>query len=195
MSNPESSSLLPASASYLDPPKTSLSLTAQAAWHTENAMLGLPPSPSIAARTQSNRDDYLKFQTSQRPEREIALALLIILTFLEAPLWCTATATSSDPLSVLSVATCTLPNSPQIYLTSTLPHPPPLLTTILELSCYTFLLHLVHLNIKASFSLSNFLADKLAAFRAIITLVAAIDSIVFMFNISTTTVRVAPYVR
>jgi hypothetical protein len=207
----ETSSLLPSSHSYLHPTalpsNTNLTTIQAAAWHVENALLGLPPdsaisNPSGLCYTQANRFAYLKFQTSQNPEREICLAVLVLVTALEAPLWCLR---GSPSLSLLSSPECTAPghSSSQIYL-SQLPYLPPLASVAVELICYAFLLHLVSLNVKASFSISRFISRPLPFSRACLTVLAVLDTLYFLvcllwapqqppsFRLS---FRLAPYIR
>lgn len=148
----EKTSLLHQSNEYLHPKRpgaSPLTQIEQAAWHTENAMLGAFPDSEIAGLHLEHRLAYLKFQTSQNPEREIILAVLVFVTFMEVPLWCLL---PSDAASYFAYPSsyCHAPDASQIYL-SNLPYLPPGLSVPLELTCYAFLLRLVYLNIKASF--------------------------------------------
>ncbi|GMI43130.1 hypothetical protein TrCOL_g9080 [Triparma columacea] len=158
-----------------------------ASWYVEAAIRGKVP-PEVQGKTREDRQNYVKFEKSQNPERPIVLTVLIALTFLELPLWC-------NP----STLQCNPPNDPdsQVYL-SQLPYLSPLVSCSTEIVCYLFLLYLSYLELKFYKSFNSLPPTSKASTS--LALLALADS-VFYFLISSLLsmpqplFRLAPYVR
>ena len=167
-----------------------LDALARAAWNVEDAVRGFPPRDYKNA-TCAQRAAYLLTETLRYPWRGVMLGLLIVLTYLELPLWCLHKhAARSSPWS-FSAAQCTAPDGSQIYL-SGLQYLPIGFSVLLEISIYSFLLVYEFFELRARGPKRFW--GTFRRVRAIATLVALLDAIVFGC-VRQSTYRLAPYCR
>ncbi|GMH46792.1 hypothetical protein TrVE_jg9970 [Triparma verrucosa] len=93
-----------------------------ASLHFYYAFHGIPSPPNTRETTNGQWEAHLKFSKSENPERFICIFVLILVTFLETPLWCATgdgtseSAAATTTFSFLTTDHCDSPTESQIYL-------------------------------------------------------------------------------
>jgi len=168
-----------------------LDTVSKAAWHVEDAVRGFPPR-DLSKATYAERDLYIQTEKLRYPWRGICIALLLVLTYLELPLWCLIpSAPAYSNIFSFADANCAAPDSGHIYL-SGFRYLPIGFSVLVEVALYVFLL------VYESFELSSrgparFL-KTFRVFRAGLTVAALLDALVFI-GLKQSSIRIAPYSR
>jgi len=181
---------------------TPLTPTMRAAWLIEEAVRGLPVHKRPATTPVSMRQSYLVYMRMENLY-QLTLIILLILTFLEAPLWCLGTGdTATAPFAYNSPSvTCPAPDGGFIYL-SQLPYVPVGIGAIVELLCYTVWLIravLVYGTATQKTGGKTSTETRLWQIRLAATTIAIVDTIIYATIIAVPgtvpTMRLAPFMR
>ncbi|GMI17234.1 hypothetical protein TrLO_g3296 [Triparma laevis f. longispina] len=176
-----------------DPSSSKLDSLHLSSLHFYYAFHGLPSPPNLSETTTANLNAYLKFSKSENPERYIIIAILILLTFLETPLWCTSTA--DGIFSFLTEQhSCESPTESQIYLS--LPSSSYLqymYTIPVEVLCNLYLLYLSYLELLTLPSSSRFPPPRLPFLRLLLPILSLFDTLILIIFLPP--FRISPYFR
>ena len=184
---------------------TPMTAAMQAAWLVEDAMRGVPPKERSVYMPVWQRAAYLIYQELDMVYNG-TIVVLMVLTFLETPLWCLKTGgTAKEPFAYHDAhTTCPAPDGGFIYLGQT-PYIPAGWGIVIELLCYAIwlLCSLLVWQYNDKKVTGKSIEIRLWQVRLGATVVAIVDSIIFLSVIYGTggevgnmpTFRLAPYLR
>ncbi len=137
-------------------------------WHLLRSLSGKPPAPDLHLQGADKRHAYIKYSKAENPERYIVLCTLMLLTFVELPLWCDRQKVQCSPEEGM-----------QIYL-SPLPYLPVIVSVPVEIICYVALLWLGVLEHNSLPSRSHHTTGSVL--RIVLPLVSISEAFVFMLR-------------
>lgn len=164
-----------------------------------DAIRGVEPNPYPAETPQLVWHSYLVYEELTFLYN-VCLGLLIVLTFVETPLWCIGTGdTASSPWTFRTGnETCPAPDGGFIYL-SQIPYVPVATGVVIELLCYGVWLIRGLLNYQYNGKRMSGPGGRLLQVRVVTCVAAIVDSIVYLILVCTPgmvpVVRIAPFCR